>query len=87
MNTFQKTCMFGAFIMTLAGTASADIIKIDTGGTIKVGDYETVCDKKPKACGDHVKLPPRPKPKPQPKPRQANSFGATLAPVFGLAFR
>jgi hypothetical protein len=42
------------------------------GGTIKSGDFETICDKDPKKCGSDVDLPDRgskPKPKPNPKPQ------------------
>lgn len=50
-----------------AGKKKPVTIEIETGGTIKVGDYETVCDKKPKECGsDYDPLGPRPKPKPTP---------------------
>ena len=48
-----------------AGKKKPVTIKIETEGTIKVGDYETVCDKEPKKCGsDYDPLGPRPKPKP-----------------------
>lgn len=52
------------------GLASAGpvAIKIETGGSIKVGGYETVCDKKPESCGSELDPTTRPKPKPKPKP-------------------
>ena len=53
--------------LTVTGYAYAAPIKVK-GGTIPVGDYETICDKQPKKCGSEVKLPPR-KPKTPPQPQ------------------
>ncbi|MCG6904043.1 MAG: hypothetical protein LJE68_15320 [Rhodobacter sp.] len=62
----------------VTGVASAGpvAIKIETGGTIKVGDYETVCDKKPESCGSELDPTTRPKPKPKPKPATLANFGS-----------
>lgn len=43
-------------------------IEVD-GGTIKSGDFETICDKDPKQCGSDADLPSKPKPKPKPQPQ------------------
>lgn len=70
-----------------AGKKKPVTIKIETEGTIKVGDYETVCDKKPKECGsDYDPLGPRPKPKPEPT-RLIIQTGAGHAPAALMAVR
>jgi hypothetical protein len=74
MNTAKTFTIVAALVALTGATSFATAsekrpvtIKIETGGTIKVGDYETICDKKPKSCGsDYNPLPPRPKPKPKP---------------------
>ena len=74
MNITRTITILAALVAVTATTGLAHAgkkkpvtIEIETEGTIKVGDYETVCDKKPKDCGsDYDPLPPRPKPKPTP---------------------
>jgi hypothetical protein len=69
MNT-AKTVTIIAALVAFTGTTSFAIakppvtIKIETGGTIKVGDYKPICNKKPKDCGSDYDL-PKPKPKPE----------------------
>ena len=64
------TKLVKATIATLIAAPLALIITANAasaGGTIKSGDYETICDKNPSACGEDLELPPR-KPTPPPPP-------------------
>ena len=77
MNITRTITLLAALVTVTATTGLAHAekkkpvtIDMETEGTIKVGDYETVCDKKPEQCGsEYDPLGPRPKPKPDPKPK------------------
>ena len=83
MNTVKAITILAALAafaaptgMAHAGKKKPVTIDMETEGTIKVGDYETVCDKKPEQCGsEYDPLGPRPKPKPDPKPANLTGSG------------
>ncbi|BAZ36671.1 hypothetical protein NIES4101_25910 (plasmid) [Calothrix sp. NIES-4101] len=54
------------------------------GGTIKTGPYETICDKKPKACGEGYDLPPRQPKTPPTQQIQQNPAESRLQTTEGL---